>query len=309
METLVVQAGVRHGRIAEVTRSRGDRLSIGRSYDNDLVITDLHVAPRQVEFRREEGEWRLFVLDRTNPVFVNDRKVVEDSVPVSSGDRVTLGRTRLSVHASDSPVEKTRKLMLANLLGRDSGGILSPLLFLVLVVMADFALTYFEGATDLEWVGFASDSLFAVVIVFVWAGLWALAGRLMRHQHHLGLQLMATSAAVFLSTPLFLGFEYLSYPFHNPTVLWAFYWAAAFLTLALLFHFNLAIATNLRRTLLTGTAMSVLVIGVLIGFEWFSENEDDWSTLQPEYSATLVPPPFGLGATSSADSYFEALQQ
>jgi len=308
METLVVQTGVRHGRVADVTHSRGDSLSIGRAYDNDLVLTDLHVAPRQVEFRRLDGQWRMFVLDHTNPVFVNDSKVVEDCVPISPGDRVTLGRTRLSIHASDSPVEKTRKLVLSNLLSRDRGSVLLPLVFLALVALVDFGLTYFEGATDKGWADFASDELFAMVIVVGWAGLWALVGRVIRHQPHLGLQLMVTAGMLLLMTLLFLGSEYLAYPFHDPTASAVFAWGASFLVLALLFYLNLVIATNLRNTLVAGAAMSALVVAVLLGFDWFDQKDDKWAKLQPDYSATLVPPVLGLLPTASADEYFTAVE-
>ncbi len=71
MDALVVQIGARQGRVAEVTRSVGDQMAIGRAYDNDLVLTDLHVAPHQLAFTKQDDGWNLRVLDHTNPVLLN----------------------------------------------------------------------------------------------------------------------------------------------------------------------------------------------------------------------------------------------
>ena len=58
MDTLVVQAGIRHGRAADLARSHDGKLSIGRGYGNDLVLTDLHVAPQQLAFYRDGLQWQ-----------------------------------------------------------------------------------------------------------------------------------------------------------------------------------------------------------------------------------------------------------
>ena len=306
METLILQTGVKHARIAELVRSQGDRFSVGRGYDNDLVLTDLHVAPRQLEFTRDGDGWRLRVLDRTNPVFLNDQEITGESPLVSCGDRLTVGRTRLTIHSPDHEVEKTRKLVLANLLARDARSPFTPVLFFLAVCLIDLVLSFLEGSTDLKWGEVAYGELFAGVVVVVWSGLWALAGRVVRHQHHLGLQLMATSALLLLSTLASFAVEYLAYPFHDPGFTEALDWIAIFALLALLFNLNLVIATNLLNTRAVAAVASFTVVAVVFGFNWFSESGDDEMQLYPDYSETLVPPP-APGGGVSAETYFEAL--
>lgn len=304
MDTLIIQTGVKHGRVAELTRSRGGKLSVGRGFDNDLVLTDAYVAPRQIEFQRDGTHWRMTVLDHTNPVFLNDRKLEEQAPRISEGDTVTVGRTRLTVHSSEHPVESTRKLLLANWLGRDSGNPVTPVLFLVAAALLDLGLTWAESATDLKWGDLIYGQLWAVVIVLLWAGIWALVGRVARHQHHFGLQLITAACTMFLASVFALGAEYLAFPFHHPHVTEAFNWTATFLLLAALFHVNLMIATNLLHIRAVAATMSALVVVVLFGFFWFSESDDAARTLTPTYSTTLVPPLTGVRLGSDADAYF-----
>jgi len=72
----------------------GDRLVIGRSRDCDLVVEDQNVSRRHAELRREDRDWVLVDLGSTNGIKLNGRRV--ERSPLSSGDEITLGTTRMS---------------------------------------------------------------------------------------------------------------------------------------------------------------------------------------------------------------------
>ena len=151
MGSLVVQTGGRSGGIAGLTRSKEGRLSVGRGYGNDLVLTDQHVAPEQLIFCQEGEQWLMQVLDHANPVLVNNKRVRDDQIAVSSGDKVTVGRTRLSLYSDAHPVEKTRKLVLSNWLAMEGTSFVLPVIVLLGFCALDLVLSYFEGSTRLEW--------------------------------------------------------------------------------------------------------------------------------------------------------------
>jgi hypothetical protein len=302
METLVVQAGIKHGRVAELTRSHDGKLSIGRGYDNDLVLTDLHVAPRQLEFCREGMQWQMNVLDHTNPVLLNNEQVNGESTPIQSGDAVTIGRTRLSIYSAEHPVERTRKLVLSNWLAHDAKSIYIPIVFLLVVCLFDLVLGYFEGSTDLQWEDVAYGELFASVLIVLWAGLWALAGRLFRHQQHFGLQLGATATAFLLASLLGVLSGYLAYSFHSTVVDEVIGWISLFVVLTVLFRLNLIIATNIRDTLVVSVVLGAMVTFVIYGFVLLAEPDEFQN--EPEFSATLKPPFAHVIRGSSADEYF-----
>lgn len=305
MDTLIIQSGTRHGRVAELTRSREGSLTIGRSFENDLVLTDLHVAPRQIEILQDGGQWRLSVLDYTNPVLHNGRKISGESQIIQSGDQITVGRTRLSLFSEGHAVEHTRKLVLSNWLSRESISPIFPIVVLLLVCLFDFTLAYVEGSTALKWEELASGELLSAVLIVLWAGVWAVSGRIVRHQYHFGLQVIATATLFFLATLVGIFAEYLAYPFHSPSVDEAIGWIVFFVTLSLLLHLNLIVATNVQKTTLASSVLAGLVTVVVYGFYFFEESE----VLQykPVYSTELKPPILGFHRGSSLEGYFSDL--
>lgn len=305
MDTLVVQSGVKQGRIAEVTRSDGDTLCIGRGYDNDLVLTDPHIAPRQLEFFREDEQWYLRALDHTNPVMLNDKAVGADPVPVHSGDKLAVGRTRLALYAADHEVEPTRKLVLSSWVERYSGTFLTPILFLVGACLFDMALTYYEGSTDLIWEDYAYGALFLGVMILAWSGLWSLIGRIIRHQHQFGLHLMAGAASLLLISVLTVLGSYLVYSLHNLLVSELLDWLIAFIALAALIRLNLLLATHINNILAVAAVFSALTLAVTYGFTVFGESDE--FQYEPEYSSSLKPPAFNVIGGETLDDYFSAV--
>ena len=305
MDELVVQIGVKHGRVAELARSRAGNLSIGRGYDNDLVLTDQHVAPRQLEFSQVNGQWYMRILDNTNPVLLNDRRVSGESTPVNSGDQVSIGRTRLSLYGTDHPVDQTRKLVLSNWLTLENTGPILPIVILLGVCLIDLVLLFFESSTDLKWEVSAYDILVSGLIIVVWSGIWALTGRVLRHQHHFGLQLIATSTVSLFATLVSFAAAQFAYPFHSVNVSELFDWAVFFVVLAVLFRINLLIATNIRNTLLGAIVMAALVVVVSYAFTIF--GEEDVIQFQPEHANTLKPPGFQVFDGIAVEDYFAKL--
>jgi pSer/pThr/pTyr-binding forkhead associated (FHA) protein len=302
MGALVIQTGTRQGRVAELTRVREGSLSIGRSFENDLVLTDLHIAPRQIEIVQDEDNWRLVVLDHTNPVFHNGKKITQQSPVIQSGDRLTIGRTRLSLYSEQHPVEDTRKLVLSNWLSPDTINPILPIVVLFLACLFDFAFSYFEGSTTLNWEALVSGELLAAVLIIIWAGIWSVSGRIVRHQYHFGLQIIATAAVFLFASILGTAVEYVAYPFHSAAVDESVGWIFFFVILALLLHLNLIVATNIQRAALASSVFAGLVSAVVYGFYFFDDPLDVQSV--PVYSAELKAPGIGYSPTISLEDYF-----
>jgi pSer/pThr/pTyr-binding forkhead associated (FHA) protein len=307
MDSLVIHSGARHGHVAEVTRSRADQLSVGRGYGNDLIISDVHISPEQVLFVREEEDWILHVLDHTNPVLLNDKILGTEPTLIRSGDKLTLGRTRLGLYSADHPLELTRKLVLSNWIGRYTGSTFIPLLFLLAACLLDLGLSYFESSTDLVWKDYAYSVLFMGVVVVAWAGLWSLAGRLIRHQHHFGLHLMAASATYALLTLLTLASIYFFYPVHSTLIEDVAAWMCTFVALTVVIRLNLLLATHVERPLPVAALFSAVTLAVWFGLIQLGDSDNFQYT--PEYSKTLKPPILNVGPTTTSDEYFSALVQ
>ena len=80
------------------TMLTGDRLTIGRSRECDVVIDDPNVSRKHAELRPHGPGWVVTDLGSTNGVKVNGRRVREASL--EPGDEIMLGLVRLEFEAA-----------------------------------------------------------------------------------------------------------------------------------------------------------------------------------------------------------------
>jgi pSer/pThr/pTyr-binding forkhead associated (FHA) protein len=71
----------------------GERTTIGRSRECDVVIDDANVSRKHAEVRRTIEGWAVVDLGSTNGVKVNGRRVHE--AVLSPGDKIALGLIEL----------------------------------------------------------------------------------------------------------------------------------------------------------------------------------------------------------------------
>lgn len=287
MERLTVQVATRSSRAPELVRSVAHPLAIGRAYGNDLVLADPYVAPRQLLLECASTGWLVTVLDRTNEVLLNGQPLLADSAAIASGDRLTVGRTELLLFSDDHPMEPTRTLLLASGARRRRVGPALAFGVLALVCIFDVVTEYYSGAITLEWHRYGYAGLFYAALLTVWAGSWAVAGRLLRHQPHFSAQLVATaliSLALSFVHPLA---DYLEFLTSSATVSRIAYYVIGIGALTALLRANLLLATNVRHTTAAALVVAGMVVGLIYAAQRFAAEE--FST-EPEYSAVVKPP-------------------
>ncbi|MFI1488477.1 FHA domain-containing protein [Streptomyces sp. NPDC020747] len=77
----------------------GELTTAGRHPQSDIFLDDVTVSRRHVEFRRvSDGSFTVADVGSLNGTYVNRERI--DSVPLSNGDEVQIGKYRLVFHAS-----------------------------------------------------------------------------------------------------------------------------------------------------------------------------------------------------------------
>lgn len=306
METLIAHLGIKHGRVAELARSVQGKLSIGRGFDNDLVLTDLHVAPKQVKCYQDSGQWYIAVLDITNPVLLNGKPIHLEPTPINSGDTITIGRTNISLFSENHSVERTKKLALSSWLYRAPKGYTVPFLLLLFVCCFDAFASYLQDSTNLEWKEQASAALLLGFCIILWSGLWSLAGRLFRHQQSFRSQLISTSIVCLMLSVITPITPYLEYFTNSLSVREIADYSIAFFSLTILFRLNLFFSTNIKNTL----AVSVIFSGAIIALTYCTSNflNEDKFSYTPEFSTVLKPPLANIRDSVSVNTYFHDLE-
>lgn len=304
MDTLVVQVGSRHGRTAEIHKSRGQDVKIGRGFNNDLVLTDPYVTPDQLRITNADGQWFVEVLDDTNPVLLNGNAVRGDTEQIKPGDKLKVGRTNLFIFSEAHPVEATHKLLLSSWLHGDNAGLLVPFSLLILVCLLDMFVDYINYATTDEWSVYLYGGVALGVLILLWAGAWALLGRIIRHQSYFATQLRVTSAVFGAVIPLYYAIGYIFYISNSTVIYESLNYFLGLTVLAVLLKLNLLLSTSIKHT--TGWAFGVSATVFISAYALINIDHDEFAA-HPTYPAQLKPPFAHITGDRSIDQYFNRL--
>jgi len=112
------------GKPSTVDLQAGARIRIGRSDQNEVVLTDPSLSRNHAEVWDEQGQWMLKDCGSRNGTLINGR-AIEAPVELESGMLVTLGASRIAFEGSggvaqsgsvifhDRPIEKTGTMVLS----------------------------------------------------------------------------------------------------------------------------------------------------------------------------------------------------
>ena len=304
MDTLIVNVPGRGTRGPSLIRCTDGSLSLGRGFQNDIVLDDPFVAAEQLRFVRDDRGWTVTVLERTNPVLLNGNPLREPEARLTSGDQLTVGRTDLSVYDETHPVDPPRRLALSSWLSAHRVGPGLALMVLFVGGGLDALVEFATQSTDLDWQKHAYDVVFSASFIAVWAAVWALLGRALRHQPHYFAHLLVSAFASFAMTlllPLAALAEFIS---SSERIGELATFGVAILGLAVLLGFNLFLATNLRRTARVAVLFSVCIAGlVYLG----SHHEDETYQAEPVYSALVLPPLLHVTGERSIEDFINGV--
>ncbi len=97
MSVIVVQRGPEIGQRFELS---GERLTVGRSADADIMLDDVTVSRHHAEFVADGEGWALVDMGSLNGTYVNRHSV--ERHPLTSGDMIQIGKFRLQfLHAEE----------------------------------------------------------------------------------------------------------------------------------------------------------------------------------------------------------------
>lgn len=296
MDVIIEQIS-RSQRVLERHRFMGVNVSIGRAYDNDLIISDPHISEHHA-ILRDMGEdgWQIEDLNSKNGIYTNKHNRISSYATVVSGDEITIGRTHLRIYdrrhqvpdaLSMNPVEK----------------VMTPLsrtgnaLFFIAFVLLIFALdSYLDQYVDNEFKHVLMDTVGITLVGICWALAWALIGRIMRHDARFLVQLVIVMGYL-LSEVIFSNFlDLLAFNSSSGSTAFAVGVVGHFLLFSLLLWLNLYIAinqTDRKRLLLScgvsGSAVTLVLLYYFLNVPGFRPYPDYVNYLKPPAVQWLHP--------------------
>ncbi|GLC23934.1 hypothetical protein rosag_04470 [Roseisolibacter agri] len=334
--------------ILEVERADGARswhrlrslpLHVGRGYANDVILDDPYVDARHVLLTRDAvGVLVLQDLGSVNGVVADGATVRGQPLVVEPGREVRVGRTTLRFRAADeavapalvdaSPIAPVAALPLPRTdvppaplpaptrarAGVDALGawITTPVgsLALVVVAMGAFAFNGWLGSSARASASDAFGGAFAFAAMgALWAGAWALAGRVAVHRlrfvGHVGVA--AAGALGALATSIAIGWLTFLFPDRTAVELLSSVLVTALVVAVIAGH--LALASTLaprRRWRNAGIAVGVIIgIGALASLA----GDDDAFSDVPSYPGVLKPMPAAWVPTQSVDEFGSVMRE
>jgi hypothetical protein len=261
-----------HGDVTARHAVRRLPITIGRAYDNDVVLDDAFVAPHHVVIEESgAGELELADTGSRNGVFRAGAGQRLGRERVDPNARYRIGRVQFCIRPASHPVEPERVERRERLWS-------GPLAAAVAVLGAGAsAFLYFwsEIFEQTEPAKLLVPALAGVLLVLVWAGAWSLAGRLLVGERRLAAHLTGAALTligvlgvpVLLSYPAFAlsagGLSQLYMPALGGVVAWGL-WT----------HLRLVTRNPGRGVAIAATAVAMAVVAPLALYER-AEAADD----------------------------------
>lgn len=179
---IVVEVFEQGQRRSFVRRYQAESISVGRGWDNDVIVRDPLVDAQHMQIRAgDDGQWWVEDLDSTNGTRLG-RLAIRQAVPVEFGKVLNLGHSQIRLHQVDQEVAPTLKLgRMDDIIGR----IGYPPISIVLAVAAIFLGVFADLLGDpsqTAWSANVSQGLTIGAGLLGWAIVWGSVAQLLRHE-------------------------------------------------------------------------------------------------------------------------------
>ena len=280
-------------------------LRIGRALDNDVVLSDPHVAAQHFTLALGDRGLALIVAETKNGVQLGSRKLAANTSHLLASSReapeFSAGRTRLRLRLPDQALAPELPLAVVAPLRQR----LVPIGVAALVLMAGMLFnTYLD--TDADGLGRAVGNtlLSTVAGALIWCGAWALLTKTFTHQARFGwhLRVFLYSSIAWLAVgalPGVLAFA-LSWPW-----LTDFAFVGSFVVGAAALYFHLLAVEPARHRGLRWAAVACAVVGVALTL-WFNVQRTDQFG-EELYMNHLFPPALRLARPVANDAFIDDL--
>lgn len=304
MAELIVEVLTRSGVHVDFHKVEKLPVTIGRAFDNDIILPDPGVSPRHLTIEAGTEGWIVIDHGSLNGTLLDKGRKIEGPAEISSGTQLLAGRTILRVLSPAHVVPEAQPNAPQQL---PRGRFAVPVLSFLSILITGTAITlsqFLNVAKETKLIALLAGALPLLFFPFIWAGIWASAGFIVRRRGFFGMQLIIANIAFIFVLIITALYEYLDYITSSVTTADIFqYISMAVLFSLVLFH-SLKTATGnagLRRVLLSfaiGTGI-VAAIAVTEHSENFEKN------ISPKYSQTLKPPYAKIAKSVSLDSFIK----
>ncbi len=303
----------RSGHILDSYSFDSSFITLGRAYDNDLIVRDMHVDGTQVNIQYDlsNDTYCISDLDSTNGFRLHGRKskkiISGASVTVASGDCFSVGKTRFRILSHSHPIPATHLISWFDTVNSALGHWRALLLLSALVLGLDVFLVYLDKPYAENLLKETVGTIYVLVSAISYGLVWVFIARAQRLEGHFISHINLVLVAVFI-----VGFFDVLDPvvaFNAADIIYTIYDFGLVLLVCIFFviYSSCYQSTGLRpvrRVLFSLAIPALLLIGV--GIDKLNKSEFN---SQPEYDMVLVSESFQWRSTQSTKDFLEQTKE
>ncbi len=279
------------------------QLSIGRGYNNDIILSDPHVCADHLVLKAVDDQWVIQDLDSLNgTMLLNENKLTQPQL-IESGDIIQIGKTQLRFMLPNHPVAESVKFSTAEILVENIGR--WPVIITMLSLFTALNILFMYLNTPTKEINYNSLFLWGLGLTLGYA-LWPLFCSLMSHLNKHETRIADQLGVSFVIINLFWINEFIEvFLGFNLSSSWYWQWLIIFLSFALTcmmfwFNFYIAFTQSAKRRIKLALGCSTFIFASL--FVYDLSNQPDFKGY-PEYNSTIMPPAFAFSSASTPEEF------
>lgn len=306
MEKIIIEIISDHKHQSDYKIFDGGSVHIGRGLQNDLILNDPFVSEKHVEIRLEEGSLKIKDFQSRNGTYVSRTKRFEPELIIGSGEELVIGRTRIRVFLETHQVQPAKLLDENKVIFRWMH--LKPVAWGLLIIL--MVISYIEAhlmtVEDETVQKLLSAPIMSSTIILIWAGFWALLGRLLCHRINFTVHISICCLWILIHDVLERANDYLCFYLNNQLLHLMINYVIYTGMFIIALFFSLIYATNMTRKsrIVFSVVFTLLMLISITGMRLsVSEDYAEYYLTDLPYDATLKPPVFGPPKSYSIDHF------
>lgn len=270
-------------------------IRLGRGYDNDFIVDDIHCAPRHA-IVESDPDGRIVMRDLGTRNGVIHRGKRKSSLVMTGDTVVRLGHTSLRVRAADFPVAP--ELVDRTMHGWEGG--MPGLVGLFLIGAVSLCTVWLNDTQAFQLIRYLQALAYGIGIGLAWGGAWAFANRLFGRHARLGRHLFIFGCGIAAITAFKLGSSAIAYSFSIEAITRYGSHAAILLAAGMLYyHLSTVKPHNSRSFVAICLFLALLGSGLTL-----ISNEQRGGRLGDElFMSVLLPPAMRVAGNHNVDEY------
>lgn len=305
--TIIIEEISRGHKMIHRHKLSKESITIGRGYDNDIILSDPHTCPNHMHIDFVQGAWKISDQNSINGSFLENPKSKKENADqhiIHDGDIISVGKSQLRILFIDHPVTATVHFStfesLINLMRNPAALFINMALFISIAG----TLGYLSSPIESNYSQFFVNAIGMALVFTLWPAGVALVSHLTKHDA----RTMAQLGICFVFFNLMWVNDFIDTVVSFNTASKSFVLlAATLLPIGLafcMFWLNCYIGFHMtaKRRIIVSISITTLLFGG--GYLVQYSHKPEFNP-HPQYNSTIMAPTFLLAPSSSVDEFIK----